>query len=56
MAVSVFITGETTIHVWDLYSGREVQIFRATDSDHITALAAGTVHGQQVCALLILDS
>ncbi|KAL3134808.1 hypothetical protein ABBQ32_007787 [Trebouxia sp. C0010 RCD-2024] len=40
--------GESTIHVWDLYSGLELQIFRPTDSAPITSLAAGTLHGQQV--------
>ena len=51
----LFSIGTTTVQVWDLYSGLELQIFRPVPSvgsaeDHyITALAAGTVHGYQVC-------
>ena len=63
----VFSVGTTVIQVWDLYSGLELQIFRpvpslsSAEDHHITALAAGTVHGHQVCipdlhALLCLPS
>lgn len=51
----LFSVGTTTIQVWDLFSGLELQIFRpvpsvgSAEDYHITALAAGTVHGHQVC-------
>lgn len=46
--------GASTIQVWDLYSGLQVQIFRpklsvgSMEDHYITALAAGTLHGHQV--------
>ena len=53
--IVIAITGSTTMQVWDLYSGLELWIFRPVDSVHITVLAAGTIHGQQVCVLGLLD-
>ena len=40
--------GSDSIHVWDLYSGLELHIFRPLDSVSITTLAASNVHGRQV--------
>ena len=57
ISLSIVSVGNTTIQVWDLYSGLELQIFRpefslsSAGDYHITALAAGTVHGHQVCPL-----
>ena len=57
---SIVPAGHTTIQVWDLYSGLEVQIFRpipsvsSAEDYHITALAAGVVHGHQVCTFGLL--